>query len=321
MVDTSSVYNQISVDEQNCNRGTTTSEVAIFVFQKGNYMAVFRTIKNKNYTCMSNYHLRDKNLSLKAKGLLSIILSLPEDWNYSAKGLETLSTDGNTTVRNTLKELEENHYLIRKRIYKDGKISDWEYIIFESKEQYEDYINTNDLQVVENQQQEIFIQENNNNKILKQSNTKKVNKEIKNNTKVLLAENSAESNTFLKSSSSLPRKQNKYSKCVSLIHDFTVNEKLIAVLVDYLNMLLEADKSMYTNQFKGKLNKLKRLTDDERDMIVIVEQSIQFGWKSFYPLNKDNYRFNNSGGGFKDNIEGDKRELPPLEECLSDRSF
>lgn len=143
----------------------------------------------------------------------------------------------------------------------------------------------------------------------------------KNNTKVLLAENSAESNTFLKSSSSIPRKQNKYSKCVSLIHDFTVNEKLIAVLVDYLNMLLEADKSMYTNQFKGKLNKLKRLTDDERDMIVIVEQSIQFGWKSFYPPKKDNCRFNNSGGGFKDNIEGDKRELPPLEECLSDRSF
>lgn len=143
----------------------------------------------------------------------------------------------------------------------------------------------------------------------------------KNNTKVLLAENSAESNTFLKSSSNPPRKQNKYSKCVSLIHDFTVSEKLIAVLVDYLNMLLEADKSMYTNQFKGKLNKLKQLTDDERDMIVIVEQSIQFGWKSFYPLKKDNYRFNNSGGGFKDNIEGDKRELPPLEECLSDRSF
>ena len=283
-------------------------------------MAIFRTIKNKNYTCMSNYHLRDKNLSLKAKGLLSVILSLPEDWNYSAKGLETLSTDGNTAVRNTLKELEENHYLIRKRIYKDGKISDWEYIIFESKEQYEDYITTNGLQVVENQQQEIFIQENNNNKILKQSNTKKVNKEYKNNTNVLLDENSSLGNNFLKSSNTPKTKQNKYSKCVSLIHDFTVDEKLITALVDYLNMLLEADKSMYTNQFKGKLNRLKQLTEDEKDMIDIVNQSIQYGWKSFYPL-KQNARYSNYGGEFKDNIQSDTRDLPPLEECLSDRRF
>lgn len=282
-------------------------------------MAIFRTIKNNNYTCMSNYHLRDKNLSLKAKGLLSVILSLPEDWDYSAKGLETLSTDGNTAVRNTLKELEEHHYLIRKRIYKGGKISDWEYIIFESKEQYETYINTNDLQVVENQQQEIFIQENNNNKILKQSNTKKINNK-NNNTNVLLDENSSLDNNFLKSSNKPKTKQNKYSKCVSLIHDFTANEKLIAALVDYLNMLLEADKSMYTNQFKGKLNKLKQLAGKEKDMIDIVNQSIQYGWKSFYPL-KQNTGFNNSGVGFKDNIQSDTRELPPLEECLSDRSF
>lgn len=284
-------------------------------------MAILRTVKNKNYTCMGNYHLRDKNLSLKAKGMLSIMLSLPDNWDYSAKGLESLSADGNTSVRNTLKELEEHHYLIRERVFENGKIVDWEYTVFESQEQYETYINTNNLQVVENTQQENVQQQANTNKIRKQSNIKKVNKEFKNNTKVLLAENSAESDTFLKSSSNPPRKQNKYSKCVSLIHDFTVNEKLIAVLVDYLNMLLEADKSMYTNQFKGKLNKLKQLTDDESDMIVIVEQSIQFGWKSFYPLKKDNCRFNNSGGGFKDNIEGDKRELPPLEECLSDRSF
>ena len=282
-------------------------------------MAILRTIKNKNYTCMGNYHLRDKNLSLKAKGLLSIILSLPEDWDYSAKGLETLSTDKNTAVRNALKELEENCYLIRERVYKDGKIFDWEYIIFESKEQYETYINTNDLQVVENQQQEILIQENNNNKIRKQSNIKKVNKEFKNNNKLLLDENSSGADNFLKSSTTLKRKQNKYSKCISLINDFTQNKELINALVNYLNLLLEIDKSMYTNQFKGKLNKLKRLANNETEMIDIVNQSIQSGWKSFYPL-KQNNNFNNSGG-FKDNIQGDNRDLPPLEECLSDRSF
>ena len=142
----------------------------------------------------------------------------------------------------------------------------------------------------------------------------------KNNTNVLLDENSSLGNNFLKSSNTLKTKQNKYSKCVSLIHDFTGNEKLITALVDYLNLLLEIDKSMYTNQFKGKLNKLKQLDTNEDDMVCIVNQSIQYGWKSFYPM-KQNTGFNNSGGEFKDNIQSDTRDLPPLEECLSDRSF
>lgn len=282
-------------------------------------MAILRTIKNKNYTCMGNYHLRDKNLSLKAKGMLSIMLSLPENWDYSAKGLESLSADGNTSVRNTLKELEEHHYLIRERVFENGKIVDWEYTVFESQEQYETYINTNNLQVVENTQQENVQQRANTNKIRKQSNIKKVNKEFKNNTYVLLDENSSGTDNFLKSSNTPKTKQNKYSKCISLIHDFTANPELIGSLVNYLNLLLEIDKSMYTNQFKGKLNKLKRLANNETDMIDIVNQSIQCGWKSFYPLKQDN-NFNNSGR-FKDNIQSDKRDLPPLEECLSDRSF
>ena len=53
-------------------------------------MSVFRVEKNKNYTTMSNYHLRDRNLTLKTKGLLSIMLSLPEDWDYSIKGLVSI---------------------------------------------------------------------------------------------------------------------------------------------------------------------------------------------------------------------------------------
>lgn len=142
----------------------------------------------------------------------------------------------------------------------------------------------------------------------------------KNNTKVLLDENSSLNNNFLKSSGKPKTKQSKYSKCVSLINDFTKDEKLIKSLVNYLNLLLEIDKSMYTNQFKGKLNKLKQLADSEKDMVGIVDQSIQHGWKSFYPLKQDT-GFNNSGGGFKDNIKSDTRDLPPLEECLSNRSF
>lgn len=70
-------------------------------------MGVFRVNKNKNYTVMSNVHLRDKALPLKAKGLLSLMLSLPEDWDYSMRGLAKLSADGLDSTRAAVKALDE----------------------------------------------------------------------------------------------------------------------------------------------------------------------------------------------------------------------
>ena len=95
-------------------------------------MAVFRTVKNRNYTVMSNYHLRDKNLSLKSKGLLSFMLSLPEDWRYSLKGLAAISKDGIYVIRNCVKELEKYGYVQRRKARNDkGQMVDVEYIIYE----------------------------------------------------------------------------------------------------------------------------------------------------------------------------------------------
>lgn len=94
---------------------------------------IMRTEKNKNYTVMGNYHLRDKELSLKAKGLLSIMLSLPDGWNFSIQGLTTLSSDGETAIRSTLKELEQKGYLKRNKVRINGKIIDWEYVVYEQK--------------------------------------------------------------------------------------------------------------------------------------------------------------------------------------------
>ena len=71
-------------------------------------MAVIRVEKTKDYIVMSNSHLRSKSLSLKAKGLLSIMLSLPDDWDYTVAGLATLSADGLDSVRNALKELKKD---------------------------------------------------------------------------------------------------------------------------------------------------------------------------------------------------------------------
>lgn len=94
---------------------------------------IMSTEKNKNYTVMGNYHLRDKELSLKAKGLLSIMLSLPDGWNFSTRGLTTLSSDGETAIRSTLKELEQKGYLKRNKVRINGKIVDWEYVVYEQK--------------------------------------------------------------------------------------------------------------------------------------------------------------------------------------------
>ena len=77
-------------------------------------MAVFRVERTQNYTIMSNYHLRDKSISLKAKGLLSQMLSLPEDWDYTTKGLAKICKDGVDSICSTVNELEEHGYNIRR---------------------------------------------------------------------------------------------------------------------------------------------------------------------------------------------------------------
>jgi len=95
-------------------------------------MPVFRVDKTKDYTVMSNYHLRDTNLSLKAKGMLSLMLSLPDDWDYTLAGLERICKDGITSIRNAVTELEENGYLSRKRKRNEkGQLGDIEYTIHE----------------------------------------------------------------------------------------------------------------------------------------------------------------------------------------------
>ena len=96
-------------------------------------MAVFRVEKNRNYTVMSNVHLKDKGISLKAKGLLSVILSLPEDWNYTTRGLAAICKEGVDSIGAALRELESAGYLTRHRLRdRSGRISDTEYIVYES---------------------------------------------------------------------------------------------------------------------------------------------------------------------------------------------
>ena len=95
-------------------------------------MAVFRVEKTKDFTIMSNYHLRDKNLSLKAKGLLSQMLSLPEEWDYTLAGLAHINKESKDAIRTTILELEKAGYITRHQTTTEGgRFGSNEYVIRE----------------------------------------------------------------------------------------------------------------------------------------------------------------------------------------------
>lgn len=135
-------------------------------------VAVLRKNKSTNYTVIDNNVFLNADLSLKAKGLLCQMLSLPDDWEYSLNGLVALSTDGIASVRATLSELENHNYFRRERVYTNGKISGVEYIISEMP--------MCENLILENLNSENLILENhlqlntNTNKVLNKSSTKEI---------------------------------------------------------------------------------------------------------------------------------------------------
>ena len=143
-------------------------------------MGIFRVEKNKNYTVISNYHLRDRNLSLKTIGLLSLILSLPEDWDYSQAGLAAICKDGEDSIRSGLKELEKYGYLERERERdENGRMRGCIYHIYEvPKEQREP---KQDSPILENPMLVNPTLENPKQKSPKQGKQPQLNKDILNN--------------------------------------------------------------------------------------------------------------------------------------------
>ena len=139
-------------------------------------MAVFRIEMTGDYTVMSNHHLRDMSLSLKAKGLLSLMLSLPENWDYTMKGLARICKDGIDSISGGIRELEEHGYLIRERVRgANGQLGSIEYTILEQPKEptpaQEKPIRENPIQV--KPMLDAPIQEN-----PAQLNTKEQNKEL-----------------------------------------------------------------------------------------------------------------------------------------------
>ena len=241
-------------------------------------MAVIRTIKNENYTTMCNTHLRDKNLSLKAKGLLSMMLSLPDKWHYSVKGLEGICKESKNTINSVLNELEDNNYLVRRRRYCNGKISEWEYIIFENNENHDEELLHLKNEDIENEDIE---NEDIENEDIENRDVYKITKEL--NTKEL---NTKELNT-----NEYKEKNIKKESVNSVIAEYTENKELQDALHGFVEMRTKARKPLTVRAMKLSLNVLDNLAVDDVTKIAIVNQSIVHSWLTFYKLQN-----NNNGG-------------------------
>nr|DAQ31523.1 MAG TPA: Dna polymerase B [Caudoviricetes sp.] len=143
-------------------------------------MAIFRTHKNQNYTVMSNYHLKEKNMSLKAKGLLSVMLSLPDDWDYSLAGLVAICKENETSVKSAIKELKDFGYIRIDKLMpnetESGRI-EYVYNVFEQPQDISKQGNKKQAlenQPLENQPIENQVQLNTKKQNTKELNTKKI---------------------------------------------------------------------------------------------------------------------------------------------------
>jgi hypothetical protein len=232
-------------------------------------MAVIRVNNTKGFTVMSNYHFQDKEISLKAKGLLGLMLSLPSNWDYSVNGLVAIVKENKAAVQTALKELEEHKYLKRTRVQDETGRFDYIYDIYEKP--YDKLPCTEnrctDIQCTEVQCTENQPQINTN----KQNTNKQSTKELNTN--------------------EYKEKNIKKESVQSVIAEYTENKDLQDALHGFVEMRNKARKPLTARAMKLSLNKLNELALDDVTKIAIVNQSIVHSWSTFYKLQN-----NNNGG-------------------------
>lgn len=278
-------------------------------------MAVMRVHKTGNYTVMSNYHFKEKDMSLKAKGLLSLMLSLPDTWDYTIAGLISLSKDNETAVKSALKELKEFKYLVMTKKMphetESGRI-EYTYDIYEKP--YEQVQNSQDVEnlYIENQRIESQYIENPgllNTNVLNtnvlNTNNKILSKDIKAE-QALAGDKSPKSllgNSKKTSSTKTQTYLEKNKLYREMIDSFSTENKIIR---GALNKYLEVRKSkgLTPAQWKVILEKLKEQNLSEDEIVKAVDYSILRNYMSIYAEpKKREYRSNL----YEDNLKGKKQ--------------
>ena len=214
---------------------------------------IFRVEKNANYVVMSNHHLRNKEMSLKAKGLLSLILSLPPECNSSLSGLCAICKESQTAMRSALKELETNKYLIRKRQKNSLGHFEYEYIVYEVPHTENEHTDNRQPQKEHTENRRQISKE----KVSKDKiNIDEVNKE-------------KEINNIL----------------VSLVH----NEELFELYKDYIEMRKDMEAPLNAKGLQMLIKRNERLSKGNvKVQCLLLENSLLNGWKNvFLPTERE----------------------------------
>lgn len=232
-------------------------------------MSIFRVKKDKNYTVMSNCHLKEKQMSLKAIGLLSKMLSLPDDWDYSLAGLVAICKENETAIKSALDELKQFGYLdLVKKLpneTKTGRI-EYEYIIYEKpkqggKKQALENLPLENLPV-ENQGQLNTNKPNTNNKIDNINIINKVNKKKQKELEQTLLNNTLK----------------------QMVDDFSQDENIRQLLTDYLE--IRKTKTLTLSQWQIILEDLrKECSTNKNYMIDCIRKAIAGGWNQIVYIN------------------------------------
>lgn len=259
-------------------------------------MSVIRVNKIKNYTVMSNEHLKDKRLSLKAKGLLSVMLSLPDTWDYSISGLVAICKESETAVKSTLNELKSCGYLVvTKKMPNETESGRIEYVydIFEKDQTEKQGV---EKQGVENLGVENLGVENLGVENVRQLNTKESSTD--------------KSNTD--ESSTNKKKERKRAGYDEIIASYTENGELRSALVEFVKMRKMMKKPLTSKGLSllltGKKG-LDGLASNDAEKIDVVQQSIMRGWLGFFPLKdmdaKRNTVSRETTSGFNKKVDAD----------------
>lgn len=246
-------------------------------------MATMRVNKTSNYTVMSNHHLRDKNLSLKAIGLLSKMLSLPENWDYSIGGLVSICKEGRPAVESALKELKEHGYLVVTKVYPDktktGKI-EYIYDVYEIPQ-------ATCKQGVENQGVGFLPLEN----IPLYKDTDKSSKD---------EQNKEERNKEKKTSGTKGAVRSD-SEVAAVIESYTSNADLRFELMEFAKMRKRIRRPLTKRAIEILLNDktgLDSMASTDMEKLEIVQLATSSSWQKFYPIKKNK-------AGNSDNMHGD----------------
>lgn len=209
-------------------------------------MSVIRVDKTKNYTVMSNYHLRDERLSLKAVGLMSWMLSLPDNWDYSVAGIASCRKEGKDAIRAILKELEEAGYLVRETKRDENGRFATEFILRENP-----------------------LADKENNRVGKSATV-----------------NPTQINTKEQSTKKESKKEEKRRSYADIINSLVDDPNVKEALQSYLQMRIMQKKAPSNKALILLVERLKELSSKPEEQVAIINQSIRGGYLDFCSLKK-----------------------------------